>query len=204
MALQNAEAGAVIDVNVSKDQENAAKSIQGFADAYNNLVKFFEEQRMDTTSALYGNPTLRSTMNAFTNALRTTVGSNATYPSLSVMGIALNKLGTLDVNTSKVKAALDGKPGEIEALFGLTGVGQAFVTATDDATRFGTGTISTQTSSIDASVRKLRTRADDASRKLELRRADLVSRYAQMETTLSRLNSTKSYLTSAIASMSSR
>ena len=166
-------------------------------------MKFFEEQRTDTTAALYGNPTLRSTMSAFTNALRTNVATNSTYNTLSVMGIALNKAGTLDVNTTKVKTALDGKPGEVESLFGLSGVGNAFVTATDNATRFGTGTISTQTTSIDDNVRKLRTRADDAARKLEIRRADLVARYAQMETTLSRLNSTRSYLTGALASLSS-
>ncbi|MEO7362675.1 MAG: flagellar filament capping protein FliD, partial [Gemmatimonadaceae bacterium] len=204
LSLQNAEEGSVIDVNVNKDQDNAVKSIQGFAEAYNNLVKFFEEQRSDTTAALYGNPTLRSTMSAFTNALRTNVATNSTYSTLSVMGITLNKTGTLDVNASKVKTALDGKPGEVESLFGLAGVGNAFVTATDNATRFGTGTISTQTISIDENVRKLRTRADEAARRLELRRTDLVARYAQMETTLSRLNSTKSYLTSAITSLSSR
>jgi flagellar hook-associated protein 2 len=204
LSLQNAEEGEVIDVSVSKDQTNALKSIQGFADAYNNLVKFFEEQRTDSSAALYGNPTLRSTMNSFTNSLRATVGSNSTYSSLGLMGISLNKFGTLDVNQAKVKTALDAKPGEVEALFGLTGVGQAFVTATDNATRFGIGTISSQTKSIDDNVRKLRTRADEAARRVELKRADLVSRYAQMESTLSSLNSTKSYLTSAISSLSSR
>ncbi|MEO7996735.1 MAG: flagellar filament capping protein FliD, partial [Gemmatimonadaceae bacterium] len=203
LSLQNAEVGSVIDVDVTKDNANAVKSIQGFADAYNNLVKFFEEQRTVTTSPLYGNSTLRSTMSAFTNSLRTTVGTNSTYSTLPMMGVSLNKFGTLDVDATKVKAALDSKPAEVEALFGLNGVGQAFVTATDNATRFGTGTISSQTQSIDDSVRKLRTRADDAARKLELRRADLVARYAQMEQTLSSLNSTKSYLASAIASLAS-
>jgi flagellar hook-associated protein 2 len=203
LSLQNAEAGSVIDVNITKDNDNAVKSIQGFADAYNNLAKFFEAQRSDTTAPLYGNSTLRSTMGAFTNSLRTSVGTNSTFSTLSLMGVSLNKFGSLDVSATKVKAALDSKPAEIEALFGLTGVGQAFVTATDNATRFGTGTITSQTASIDDSVRKLRTRSDDAARKLELRRADLVARYAQMESTLSRLNSTKSYLTSALASLSS-
>ena len=37
LSLQNAEEGSVVDVNVNKDQDNALKTIQGFADAYNNL-----------------------------------------------------------------------------------------------------------------------------------------------------------------------
>lgn len=203
LSLQNAEAGSVVDVSVTKDQTNALKSIQGFVDSYNNLVKFFEEQRTDTSAALNGNSTLRSTMNAFTQSLRTSVSSNGTYNTLSQMGISLNKFGTLEMNSTKVKAALDAKPAEVESLFGLTGVGQAFVTATDNATRFGTGTISAQTLSIDNNVRALKTRADEASRKLEIRRADLVSRYAAMESQLASLNSTKSYLSSAISSLSS-
>lgn len=203
LSLQNAEPGAVIDVNITKDQANAVKSIQGFADAYNNLFKFFEEQRTNTASPLYGNSTLRSTMSAFTNSLRTNVATNANYSTLSLMGVSLNRFGSLDVDATKVKTALDNKPGEVEALFGVAGVGQAFVTATDNATRFGTGTISTQTLSIDENVRKLRTRADEASRRLEIKRADLVARYSQMEQTLSRLNSTKTYLTNAMSSLTS-
>lgn len=203
LSLQNAEVGSTIDVTVAKDQDSALKTIQGFADAYNNIVKFFEEQR-DTTAPLYGNGTLRSTVGSFTQALRTSVATNAMFSTLSVSGVTLNKFGQLDVKTSTLKAALDSHPAEIEALFGRNGVGQAFVMATDDATRYGTGTISSQTTSIDNSVRKLRTRSDDAARRVELRRQDLVSRYAQMESTMSRLNSTKSYLSNAISSMQSR
>ncbi|MBC8089326.1 MAG: flagellar filament capping protein FliD [Phycisphaerae bacterium] len=202
LSLQNAEPGEVIDVAVSKDQASAVKSIQSFSDAYNNVIKFFEEQRV-STAPLYGNSSLRSTISSFTQSLRTTVPSNATYNTLSVMGLALNRFGQLDANATTIKAALDSKPSEVEALFGLTGVGGAFVTATDNATRFGTGVISTQTVSIDESVRKLRTRADEQTRRVELRRLDLVARYSQMESTLSALNGTKNYLTSAIASMQS-
>lgn len=200
MSLQNAQPGEVIDVVVSKDQANGVKAIQAFADAYNNVIKFFEEQRQPD-AALYGNSSLRSTISSFTQSLRTNVASNATYGTLSVMGLALNRYGQLDANATTIKSALDAKPLEIEALFGVNGVGGAFVTATDNATRFGTGTISTQTLSIDSSVRTLRTRADEAARRVELRRLDLISRYAQMESTLSALNGTKNYLTNAITSM---
>lgn len=202
LSLQNAEPGEVIDVAVTKDQANAVKSIQSFADAYNNVIKFFEEQRV-ADAPLYGNSSLRSTISSFTNSLRTSMSSNATYSTLSVMGVALNRFGQLDVNATTVKTALDSKPAEVEALFGLTGVGGAFVTATDNATKFGTGTISSQTQSLDDSVRKLRSRAAEQTRRVELRRLDLVARYAQMESTLSALNGTKNYLTNAIQSMQS-
>jgi flagellar hook-associated protein 2 len=201
LSLQNAEVGSVVDLSVTKNQESAVKTIQAFADAYNNAIKFFEEQR-ETTAPLYGNNTLRSTISGFTQALRTGVATNSSYSTLSLTGVTLNRYGQLDVNTTKLKEALDTKPAEIDALFGANGAGQAFVSATDNATRFGTGTISSQTTSIDDSMRKLRTKADEATRRLELRRQDLVQRYAGMESMMSRMNSTKSYLTGAVASMS--
>jgi flagellar hook-associated protein 2 len=129
------------------------------------------------------------------------VSANATYSSLAVAGVSLNRSGLLDVNASTLKTALDSKPGELDALFGLSGVGQAFVTSTDNATRFGTGTISSQVNSIDNSVRTLRTRANDAQSRLDAFRQNLVAQYTAMETALSALKSQGSYLTSAIASL---
>lgn len=200
LSLQNAEAGTSIDVNVARDNTAGVTAIKGFADAYNNIVNFYEQQR-DPTAALYGNSTLRSTISSFTDSLRTSVSSNGTYNTLAIAGVSLNRSGTLDVNESTLKTALDSKPAEMDALFGLNGVGQAFVTSTDNATRFGTGTISSAVISIDDSVRKLQTRANDASSRLEAFRQNLVTQYTNMETALSTLKSQGSYLTSAIASL---
>jgi flagellar hook-associated protein 2 len=118
-----------------------------------------------------------------------------------VAGVSLDRFGMLNVDKTKVTNSLDTKPAEVEALFGLNGVGQAFVTATDDATRFGTGTISSQITSIDDGVRKLQTRLADASARLALRRQQLTEQFTQMETALSRLNGQGNYLTSAIKSL---
>jgi flagellar hook-associated protein 2 len=201
LSLQNAEEGTKVNVNVAKDNTSAVKSIQDFATAYNNVVSFFENQRGDPTAALYANSTLRGTVGTLTNALRTQVAGNSTYSSLSIAGVALDKNGVLQVDTTKLQSALNSKPTEIESLFGFGGVGGALVTATDNATQFGTGTISTTLLNIDDSTRRLQSRADDASARLDLKRQQLVAQYANLESLLGSLNAQGASLKSSIAGL---
>ena len=199
--LQTAEEGTSVDLKVSRNDDGAVTAVKAFADAYNGIVNFFEQQRV-VGAPLYGNSSLRSSVNSLTQSLRTNVGANATYSTLAVTGVSLNKFGTLDVDESKFKTAIDSKSSEVETLFGFTGVGQAVVGATDDSTRFGTGIISSQLTSIDNNVRLWQTRSDDATRRLDLMRQNLVTQYTQMETAIATLNSQGTYLTQAVKSLS--
>ncbi|MEP6764141.1 MAG: flagellar filament capping protein FliD [Gemmatimonadaceae bacterium] len=199
--LESAEEGTTVNLNVARNDDSAVTAIKGFADSYNSIVKFFEEQRV-VGAPLYGNSSLRSSVSSLTDSLRTKVATNATYSTLSVTGLSLNKFGTLDIDESKFKFAIDSKSSEVEALFGFAGVGQAVVGATDNSTRFGTGIVSSQITSLDDSVRRLKLRADQATSRLDLMRQNLVSQYTQMETALATLKAQGSYLTSAIAGLS--
>lgn len=195
--LTGAEPGTAIDVSVDRDLKTSQDTIQKFADAYNGIRKFFDEQRQPD-SALYANSSLRRVVESFTEALRTKVSSNTTYSSLAVSGLVLDRNGLLTVDASKLSNALASKPEEMEALFGFAGVGTAFVNATDNATRFSTGTISTQITSIDNSTVSLRRKETEAKSRLDLRRDQLVAQYTRMEEALARLKSQSSGLLSSI------
>ena len=200
MSLLNAEPGTEIDLTVSKNVDSGLAAVKAFSDAYNAIIRFFDEQRAEG-QPLAGSSTLRGIVGDFTSSLRTEVAANGTYTRLSIMGLALDRSGLLTVDESKVKAALSEKPDEVEALFGFEGVGNAFVDATDNATRFGTGTISSQIKSIDDGDFRLKLRKTDAERRLEDRRAALIAQYVKMESALSALNSQGSFLSQQIASL---
>jgi flagellar hook-associated protein 2 len=195
--LTNAEPGTAIDVAVDRDQKSAADTIQKFADSYNAIRKFFDEQR-NPDSALYGNSSLRRVVDSFTEALRTKAAGNETYTSLAVSGLVLDRNGLVTVDATKLSAALASKPEEMEALLGFSGVGTAFVNATDNATRFSSGTISTQLTSIDTSTVSLRRKETEAKSRLDLRRDLLVAQYTRMEEALARLKSQSSGLLSTM------
>jgi flagellar hook-associated protein 2 len=198
--LTTAEPGTAIDVSVDRDQKTAVETVQTFADAYNGIRKFFDEQRQPD-SALYANSSLRRVVESFTTALRTKVTGNETFTSLAVTGLALDRNGLLTVNKDVLNKALSDKPAEVEALFGFAGVGTAFVNATDNATRFGTGSISSQIQSIDDGNVSLRQKETTARAKLTLRRDLLVQQYTRMEEALARLKSQSSGLLSTINSL---
>lgn len=197
LALSTAEPGTEIDVTIDRDVKGTVDSVQKFVDSYNEIRKFFDEQRV-ADAPLYADTLLRGVVTTFQDALRTDVGSNPTYNKLTLAGVTIDRNGILTFNQDTFKTALADKPGEIEALFGFTGVGQAFVTAADNATQFGVGTISAQLKNINQNTILLKKRETDAQKRIELKREQLVAQFTRMEEAMSRLTSQSSSLLSSV------
>ncbi len=203
LSLTAAEAGTTVDLDIARNVDGAAEATKKLVDAYNAVRTFFDEQRAGD-APLYGNTLLRGVVDSFTAALRTEITSNASFQRPTLAGLVLDRAGTLTYDAEKFKAALNAAPAEIEALFGFGGMGGAFVTATDNASSFSTGTISNQLRTIDESTLRLRSREEDARRRLEARRVALVDQFTQMEAALSRLNSQGTAVSGLMASIQNR
>lgn len=200
LSLTAAEVGTTVELSIDRNVEGATEAVQELVDKYNEVRTFFDEQRQ-LDSPLYGDSLLRGVVNGFTDALRTEVATNENFSRPTLVGMVLDRTGKLTFDEDVFAEALNSEPAEIEALFGFTGVGNAFVTATDNATAFGTGTISNQLQSIDNATTRLRTRESDARRRLEDRRAALVQQFTQMEAALSQLQAQGTALSSLTASL---
>jgi flagellar hook-associated protein 2 len=185
--LLTAEPGTAIDVTVDRDVKGATDAVKAFRDSYNEVRKFFDEQRVPD-SPLYADSTLRRVVDSFTEALRTQVSGNATYTSAVSAGLMLDRNGLLTFNEDTFKTAMSAAPGEVESLFGLSGLGNAFVVATDAATSFGTGSISIQLDTITQNTFALKQRETEAQKKIEQRRMQLILQYTRMEEAMSRLS----------------
>lgn len=195
--LLTAEPGTAIDVTVDRDVKGATDAVKAFRDSYNEIRAFFDEQRA-TDAPLYADSTLRRVVDSFTQALRTQVSGNATYGSSVSAGLLLDRNGFLTFNEETFKTAMANAPGEVETLFGMTGIGMAFVTATDAATSFGSGSISLQLSSIRQDTFTLKARETDAQRRLDTRREQLVAQYTRMEEAMSRINQQSASLLASV------
>lgn len=184
--LLTAEPGTAIDVTIDRDVKGATDAVKAFRDSYNEIRKFFDEQRVPD-APLYADTSLRRVVDSFTQALRTSVSGNATYGSAVSVGLLLDRNGLLTFNEDTFRTAMSAAPTEVENLFGLTGLGTAFVNATDNATRFGNGTISLQLDTIRQNTFALQRREADAQKRLDLRRQQLVLQYTRMEEAMARL-----------------
>jgi len=118
--LQAAEVGSPVTVTVARDTNAALTLVQNFATAYNNVV--------DTTAKLMtaGNPlandgALRSATASLTNALlANVVGTSGTYTNPVMAGVALDKSGHLQVDSTAFQNALDANPAAVSQLFSTT------------------------------------------------------------------------------------
>jgi flagellar hook-associated protein 2 len=200
LTLGAAEAGTAIDVTVARDLAATEGTMRQFVDAYNAIRAFFDEQR-EPGAPLAGNSALRAVVDSFTAALRTAAEGNQTYTNATLAGVTLDRFGRLTFNANTFRTAVTERPAEIEALFGFAGIGTAFLNATDNATRFGTGPIPTQIQGIDSARIRLRQREADALRRLEDRRASMVQQFTRMEEALARLNAQGSWLASQMSSL---
>lgn len=195
--LQQAEPGTSIDVEIARDTQGATAAVKTLVDAYNELRKFFDEQRA-AGAPLSADSTLRTMMQSFTGALRTEASANGTYNRAVNVGLVLDRDGRLTFNETRFRTAFAEKPGEVESLLGATGVGGAFVKITDDVNRFGVGPVSVSINSITSNVISLRSRETEATRRLEERRLQLVQRYTAMEEAMSKLQSQSNSLIASV------
>lgn len=200
LSLQSAEAGTTLDLTVDRDTKGAVDATKKVVDAYNAIRTFFDEQRAQD-APLYADSSLRRVVNSFTEALRTTVGTNGTYTNAVNVGMVLDRDGKLTFNEKTFTDAFAAKPAEVEALFGTTGLGGAFVTAADNVTRYGEGAISTNINNILQNVYTLKGREADAQKRLDERRLQLVLQYTRMEEALGRLQQQSSALISSVAGL---
>lgn len=198
--LQTAEPGTTIDVAIDRDVAAGVSTVRKLVDSYNAIRTFFDEQRQ-VDAPLYADTLLRGVVNSFTAALRTEVATNGTYNKLALVGVALDRFGALKIDEDKLKTAMADKPTEVEALFGFTGVGGAFVAAADNATQFGIGTISAQLKNLSQAAFRLKTRETDAQKRLDYRREQLVAQFTQMELAISRLNQQRSSLAAVTSAL---
>lgn len=86
----------------------------------------------------------------------------------------------------------------------VLGVGGGIEAVVRPLTRAGDGVIVNQLRSIDSSIESLNRRADDAERRIELRREALIRQFALMEAAMSQVQSQSNWLNSQIQSMQPR
>ncbi|HTJ18798.1 MAG TPA: flagellar filament capping protein FliD [Steroidobacteraceae bacterium] len=120
--LQAAEVGTAVDVSISRDSTAAVKAIQDFADAYNAVSKYVATNTAQNGPLAF-DTAIRSTLTQMKRNLVDGVTGlqNSTYTSLPQVGVALDKNGVLQVDTSALTAALASSPSEVQALFATNG-----------------------------------------------------------------------------------
>lgn len=203
--LVAAAPGAPVDIDVAIDRGAVTAAVNGFVASFNALVaagKQLSSFNADTGAAgvLLGDATLRSVQAQLSQALavRATDGG---FASLSEIGVRVEVDGKLSVDAAALDAAIDGKLDALAAFFSENSpfgaaIGQVFERFLGTA-----GAIDQRTGSLTGSQRALDAQQQRLDARLASTEARLRAQFTALDGLLSRLQSTSTFLTQQLASV---
>ncbi|PYY51291.1 hypothetical protein DEJ17_17110 [Curtobacterium sp. MCSS17_011] len=199
-----------VTITVAQDTTKAQAVASGLVDALNAITSYYGTNTAvtSTTSAttgttttkagvLTGDATTRDVVQRLTSTMSTPVGGK----SPSSIGIVIEKDGTFTFDPDAFQKALATDPQGTQAM--LSGVAANVGAAATAASDKYNGSITTSITGQQSIAKDLNTQIDSWSDRLTRRRATLQAQYSALETSLSKLQSQSSWLTSQLASTSS-
>jgi flagellar hook-associated protein 2 len=200
-------------LTVSKDSASAKSALDTFVKAYNDISK----QLRDATSynaatkqasVLTGDSGARSLLSALREIIgysRSSAGSN--YSTLSDLGIALQRDGSLAFNSTKFETAMASSAttvGDLLSSTSTTAPGIAVrMTTTLDAILSGTGILASRTEGINRSITDLGRQRETLSRRLVQIEQRYRTQFTALDTLVAGMKKTSDYLTQQLANLPS-
>ena len=200
-------------VAISKNTGATATAVNGFVKAYNDAVKQLQsasayDAANKRASVLTGDGTARSIGTELRTLVQTAVsGISGGIATLSDIGIALQKDGTLVVDSAKLNTALTDPAKDVAALFsstttGNTGIAVRFYDALNGIVG-SSGLIVSRTTGIAASIKDIGKQRDT----LQLRLVQIEKRYraqfSALDSLVASMNKTSQFLTQQLANLPS-
>lgn len=120
--LKKAAIGTTVAIGAERPIDGIKQGITDFVDAYNELHAMLAEATAAATKdkaagALRGDSGIRQMQRELARLSTTQLSSTGAYKTLSEIGVATNRDGTLRVDTLRLNAALETDPAAVENLF---------------------------------------------------------------------------------------
>jgi len=192
-------------LTVSKDTSSLSAQLNAFIKAYNDASKTlkdlgFHDSTGAKSGALLGNSTLRvaqSQVRGLAFAAPTGVGST-TYQRLSDIGVAVQKDGTLSLDSTKLQKASDADFTAVSSL--VAGVGSQFNSALDGLSG-SKGTVTTATEGLNRTIKDFESRRQALSKRLEAIETRYRQQFSALDTAIANMNKTGAYLQQQLANL---
>lgn len=206
--LLQAEAGAVVTLDIDYDTETAKQSVAKFVDAYNAVVSTINEltaYNVDTGSAgaLLGDAATRSVKNALREALGRAVGGTSDpFRTLAEIGITTGTNGTLSLDSAKLGNAIDADFDAVGRVLADEDAGIAVrMQAIVEDFLAGNGRLGTRETTLKARLDDISERRTELDARMELLRKRYQKQFNALDSLVSQLNQTSTYLTQQINSL---
>jgi flagellar hook-associated protein 2 len=191
-------------VTVAKDTAATTTAVDTFVKAYNTAVGLLKTSSaygasITTGAALAGDGTVRALQSQLSSLVQTSVtGIAGGISTLSDMGISIKTGGTLEVDSTKLAAALADPAKDVSALFTQTttnneGIAVRFSTALHSIVTFD-GLIANRTDGIAASITSIGRSRDTLNARLVQIEARYRAQFTALDTMMSSMSRTSQFL----------
>lgn len=203
-AASKAEPGTTFTVTVAQDQEAAKTAVQNFVTRYNVLnAAISTYTRFDaatqTAGPLLGDATVRSLTQQARAILSRSVGEGSVQ-NLSQIGVTAASDGSYRLDPAKLSTTLQSDPSAVHGLFNADGIGGALVELTKGYLDTD-GRIAGKQDSLNAQLKDLSKQRTALDRRIDSVEARYRAQFTALDTLISQLRTTSSYLTQQLAAL---
>lgn len=215
ITLKLADTGTTT-LTVAQDTSKISTAISSFVKAYNDLSTQLKsltsyDATNKTASTLTGDAVARSLQTTLKNLISTRVDTGtASIRNLSDIGVSIQKDGTLSFDASKLAKALETSSDAVKTLFSAKTSSTSSVegVATKMSSTFSTmlgttGLFASKTNGINTSIKTIDDRRTELNRRLSQIEANYRTQFSSLDTFVSKMTATSTYLTQQLTSLSS-
>lgn len=199
LTIKQAAPGKIINLTVKEDMEVVSGKIKSFVETMNGVLGFLQSQSKigkdtDTTRTLGGDTLIRSVENQMRQLLQgQQFGINSDIKSLSQLGIAFNRNGTLEFDEEKFNSMLIKKSDHVQRFMVGDGFSSGFIAATR-RTISGMldgvfGPISNKKKGLQSQIDQADQRIENMERSIQMKEQNLKRKFANLEEKMSKLKS---------------
>jgi flagellar hook-associated protein 2 len=200
-------------LTVSKDSASAKSALDSFVKTYNDIAKQLRDATAYNASTkqasiLTGDSGARSLQTALREMIsysRNSTGSN--YSTLSDLGVALQRDGSLVFNSSKFETAMASSTTNVGDLLSSTSTNSPGIavrmTKTLDGILSSTGLLASRTEGINRSIADVGDQRERLARRLVQIEARYRKQFSALDTLVASMQKTSQYLTQQLANLPS-
>ena len=210
LTLTKANLGTSTNLTIALDSSGMKSTIEAFIKAYNDASKALADvsaynAETKKSSVLSGDSTVRGVQSQLRGVLNTPViGTPTGLSRLSDIGIAFQKNGTLSVDSAKLQAALDDPTKDVSALFASSASTTGYAAQIDTLVTnilASDGMIVGRTDGINRSIRDIGKQREVMGVRLEGIEKRLRTQYSALDTMLSNMQRTSTYLQQQLSAL---
>jgi flagellar hook-associated protein 2 len=199
LELKQAKPGTAVNISVKEDLEVVSGKIKTFVDSMNGVLSFLQTQNKldkstDTTKTLGGDSIIRNVEQRFRSLIQNAqMGVKGNIKTLSQLGIAFNRQGSLDFDQKKFNAALNANPKDVQAFFVGDGYSTGFVASVkrevNSLLNPSMGAVANKAKNLKNQSEQIDQRIVQKERQLEKKEQILRDKFSRLEETMSKIKS---------------